>query len=168
MDFETIIRERQATRAFSNKELEEEKITKILEAGRLAPTALNLQPFKIYVVKSEEGIKKMDLATSCRYGAPVVLLVCADKDKAYKKGDYSTYEMDASIVTTHMMLEATNLGVDNIWVELFDGNVLRREFNLPDNMEPICLLPIGYKSPTCPTSRNHGVRKDLAELVEYI
>ena len=53
-------------------------------------------------------------------------------------------------------------------VELFDEDVLRNEFNLPDNIKPICLLPIGYKSDACPTSRNHGVRKDLTELVEYI
>ena len=167
MDFETIIRERQATRAFSNKELEEEKITKILEAGRLAPTALNLQPFKIYVVKSEEGIKKMDLATSCRYGAPVVLLVCADKDKAYKKGDYSTYEMDASIVTTHMMLEATNLGVDNIWVEAFDEKILREEFDIPSEYMPYLLMQLGYKSEDCPINPLHNKRKSIEELVEY-
>ena len=167
MDFEKIIRERQATREFSSKKVEDEIITKILEAGRMAPTALNLQPFKIYVVKSEEGIKKMDLATTCRYGAPVVLLVCGDTNKAYKKGEHSTYEMDASIVTTHMMLEATNLGVDNIWVELFDAQVLKKEFELPENIIPVCLLPLGYKADTCPTSRNHGVRKELTELIEY-
>ena len=60
--------------------------------------------------------------------------------------NYSTYEIDACIVATHMMLEATNLGIDNIWIEMFDKNKLKQVFNLGDNIEPICLLPIGYRS----------------------
>jgi nitroreductase len=168
MNFEDVIRERQATREFSNRVVSDDIITKILEAGRIAPTALNIQPFKIYVVKSEDGIKKMDLGTSCRYGAPVVLMICGDKSKAYKKGEYSTYEMDCSIVATHMMLEATNLGVDNIWIELFNGDILRKEFDIPENLAPVCLLPLGYRTESCPTSRNHGVRKELDDLVTYV
>ena len=139
MEFENVIRKRSATRKFSDKKIEEEKLNKILEAGRIAPTAKNIQPFKIYVIQSDEGIMKLDKATRCRYGAPTVLLVCGDKEKAYTKEDYSTYEMDASIVTTHMMLEATNVGIDNIWIELFDENVLREEFEIPNNLnDKIC------------------------------
>lgn len=167
MEFEKVIRERKATRKFVDKSVEKEKLEKILEAGRIAPTAKNFQPIKIYVVKSEEGLKKLDKATKCRYGAPVVLLVCGDKEKAYAKNDYSTYEMDASIVTTHMMLEATNVGIDNIWIELFDAKVLRDEFEIPNNLIPVCLLPIGYKSKLCPPSPFHKVRKNIDEIVEY-
>lgn len=168
MEFDKVIRERQATRKFSNKIVEKEKLENILEAGRIAPTAKNLQPIKIYVVESSEGLEKIDKASPCRYNAPIVLLVCGDRDNAYTKGEYSTYEMDACIVTTHMMLEATNQGIDNIWVEMFDGEVLREEFNLSDNIVPICLLPIGYKDENCPASPNHNKRKDLTELVEYV
>ena len=167
MEFDKVIRERCATRKFSSVEVEEEKLNKILEAGRIAPTAKNLQPVKIYVIKSSEGLEYIDNASPCRYNAPVVLLVCGDKNIAFKKGDYSTYEMDACIVATHMMLEATNMGVDNIWVELFDDELIRRDFNLSDSLVPICLLPIGYKSIDCPNSINHNVRKSLDELVEY-
>ena len=168
MEFDKVIRERQATRKFSNKIVEKEKLENILEAGRIAPTAKNLQPIKIYVVESSEGLEKIDKASPCRYNAPIVLLICGDKDNAYTKGDYSTYEMDACIVATHMMLEATNQGINNIWVEMFDGEVLREEFNLSDNIVPICLLPIGYKDESCPESPNHNKRKDLTELVEYV
>ena len=164
MEFENVIRERTAVRKFSNKGVEKEKIDKILEAGRLAPTALNKQPFKILVVQNE--LDKIDKASRCRYNAPVVLVVCASKDDAYQKGEYSTYEMDASIVATHMMLEATNLGVDNIWIELFDGEILKEEFNL-NNLEPICLLPIGYKADDCPVNSMHNVRKPIDDLVEW-
>ena len=131
MEFENVIRERHATRKFQEKKIEREKLEKILEAGRLAPTAKNQQPFKIIVV--EENLDKIDLASPCRYGAPTVLLVCGDKNQAFQKGNHSTYEMDSSIAGTHMMLEATNLGVDNIWIKYYDEKVLIKEFNLPDN-----------------------------------
>lgn len=167
MNFEDIIRRRTSVRKFSDKSIEKEKLDMILEAGRLAPTAKNLQPIKIYVVQSEDGINKIDNCTRCRYGASTVLIICGNKDSAYHKGDYSTYEMDSCIVATHMMLEATNIGVDNIWIESFDSDVLRREFNIPYEFIPVCLLPLGYKAEDCPVNPLHDIRKDINELVEF-
>lgn len=168
MEFDKVIRERQAIRKFSNKIIEKEKLENILEAGRISPTAKNLQPIKIYVVESNEGLEKIDKASPCRYNAPIVLLVCGDKEQAFVKEEHSTYEMDACIVATHMMLEATNQDIDNIWVELFDREILREEFSIPSNLIPICLLPIGYRDENCPESSNHNKRKGLTDLVEYI
>lgn len=167
MNFEEIIRKRTAVRKFSDKTLEEEKLNKILEAGRLAPTAKDNQPIKVYIVQSEDGIEKLDKATRCRYGANTVLIICGNKEEAYHKGDYSTYEMDSCIVATHMMLEATNIGVDNIWIESFDENTLRVNFNIPSEYIPVCLLPLGYKADDCPLNPLHDKRKNLEDLVEY-
>lgn len=167
MEFEKVIRERRATRRFSKRQVEQDKLDMILEAGRVAPTAKNIQPIKIYVIRSNEEIEKLDKATKCRYGASTVILVCGDKEKAYTKEKYSTYEMDATIVATHMMLEATNVGIDNIWIEMFDENILRNEFNIPDNLIPVCLIPIGYKSKICPPSVFHKIRKGIDKIVEY-
>ena len=167
MEFENIIRKRTAVRKFSDKKIEKEVLDKILEAGRLAPTAKNNQPFKIYVVNNEEGLLKIDNASRCRYGAKTVLIVCGNKDEAYHKGDYSTYEMDSCIVATHMMLEATNVGVDNIWIELFDEAILRNEFNIPNEYIPVCLLPLGYKAADCPINPLHEKRKNIEDIVEY-
>lgn len=167
MSFEEIIRNRTSVRKFSDKLLEKEKLNMILEAGRLAPTAKNSQPIKIYVVQSEEGIANLDKATRCRYGSNTVLIVCGNKDESYHKGDYSTYEMDSCIVATHMMLEATNLGVDNIWIESFDEAILRDELNIPEELIPVCLLPLGYKADDCPINPMHSKRKSIEELVEY-
>lgn len=167
MSFEEIIRKRTAVRKFSDKKLEKEKLDKILEAGRLAPTAKNRQPIKIYVIKSEEGISNLDKATRCRYGASTVLIVCGNKEEAYHKGEYSTYEMDSCIVATHMMLEATNVGVDNIWIESYDENILRKEFDIPNEYIPVCILPLGYKIDDCPINPMHDKRKSIDELVEY-
>ena len=167
MEFEDIIRKRTSVRKFSNIKLKQEELNKILEAGRLAPTAKNNQPIKIYIVNSNEGIEKLDKASRCRYGAQTILMVCGNKDEAYHKGDYTTYEMDSCIVATHMMLEATNIGVDNIWIEVFDENILREEFSIPNNLVPVCLLPIGYKAKLCPPSPLHKIRKNIQELVIY-
>lgn len=167
-DFEEVIRTRTAVRKFSDKPVSDEMIKRILEAGRYAPTAKNMQPQEIYVLKSKEALKKIDKATPCRYNAPICLLVCADKDKTWKNGDYSTYEMDACIVATHMMLEATNLGVDNIWIKHFDEDIVRKVFNLPASVYPVCLLPLGYRADDYAGNPLHAVRKDLSEYVHIV
>ena len=167
MEFENVIRRRTSTRKFSDKRLEKEKLDKILEAARIAPTAKNAQPIKIYVVESGEGLNSIDKASRCRYGASTVLIVCGNRNEAYHKGEYSTYEMDSCIVATHMMLEATNIGVDNIWIESFDENILREEFSIPLELTPVCLLPLGYKAIDCPVNPLHEKRKNILDIVEY-
>ena len=167
MDFEDVIKERKSTRNFSEKKISKEDLDKILEAGRIAPTAKNNQPIKIYVVQSDIDLAEIDKASPCRYGAQTVLVVCGNKEEAFSNGSHSTYETDSCIVATHMMLEATNIGVDNIWIDLFNRDIIREEFNLPENIIPVCLLPLGYKSENCSPSVNHNVRKNIDEIVEY-
>lgn len=167
MDFEDVIKQRKSTRKFSDRIIEKENLDRILEAGRIAPTAKNNQPVKIYIIQSEDGLKKLDKATPCRYGSQTVLLVCGDKEKSFSKDEHSTYEVDSCIVATHMMLEATNIGIDNIWIDMFDRNVIREEFEIPKNLIPVCLLPLGYKSKICPPSPFHKVRKDINKIIEY-
>lgn len=168
MEFKEVIKKRQATRKFNDVKVDRTKLQNILEAGRLAPTAKNLEPVKIYIIESEEGLKKIDKATPCRYGANTVLLICGDTEIAYKKGGFSTYEMDSCIVATHIMLAATDEGLDNIWIELFDEDIIREEFNIPNNLKPVCLLPVGYRAIDCPNSPYHNIRKQIEELTEYL
>jgi nitroreductase len=167
MEFEELIRERKSTRLFSKKELSQECIDKILESARIAPTAKNTQPFKIYVIKSSEGLKKVDKCSPCRYKAPVVFLICGDEEKSYQKDGIYMYQVDCSIVATHMILEATNIGVDNIFIEYFDTNKIIELFDIPSNLKPVCLLPMGYKAALCPPSPLHKIRKNIDSLVEY-
>ena len=168
MEFEKVIRTRTATRSFKDIPVQDEIVNKILEAGNLAPTAKNIQPQKIYVIKSKEGLEKIDKASPCRYNAPIVLLICSDKEKAFSKENHSTYEMDACIVATHIMLAATNEGVDNIWIEMFDKEIIKKEFNLNNNIEPICLIPIGYKKDDYKGNPMHNIRKNINEYVSYL
>ena len=167
MEFDKVIKMRTATRKFSDKKVEKEKLDKILEAGRIAPTAKNLQPIKIYVIESEEGLEKLDKASPCRYNSRTCLLVCGDKDSAFQSDDFSSYEMDACIVSTHMMLEATNQGVDNIWIRFFNPSILRQEFNIHNNLISLCLFPLGYRAIDCPKNKMHEERKKIDELVIY-
>ena len=109
---------------------------------------------------------KIDKASRCRYWAPTVLFVCGDKEAAFELNGHSTYEVDASIVATHMMLEATNQWLGNIWIDLFDRDVIREEFDIPENLQPVCLLPMGYQTEDCPVSPLHYARKNLNEIVE--
>lgn len=168
MNFEKIIEVRQSTRKFSDKKPEPEKLEKILAAGIKAPTAKNVQPQRIYVAESETALAVIDKASPCRYGAPTVLIVCVDENEVCVLNGHSTAEIDGSIVATHLMLAATDCGVDSIWIEMFDRKVLKAGLSIPDNLLPVCLIPIGYRADDCPVSRNFHNRKDKSEIVKYI
>lgn len=168
--FMDLARSRYAVRKYSSKPVEKEKIQAILEAGRIAPTAANLQPQRIYVVQSEEGLAKIDQLTACRYGAPVVLLFAYDSDvdwkNALEEGVHSGVE-DVSIVATHCMLEATELGLGTVWVNVFPNSKMEQAFNLPENEKSVLIMPVGYKAQDAQPSKMHSDRLPLSATVRY-
>ncbi len=172
MKFEDVLNNRYSVRSYKDKEIEQEKLDKILQAGRIAPTAKNLQPQKIYVLRSDSAKDKLGKFKRMTYNAPVVLMVCADLSKACTlpiEEDYSTYEMDCSIVCCYMMLEAWNLGLGSVWVRWFNSEELRKSFNLEENIKPVCLLPIGYASDDArPREGFHDKRQSLEDEVIYL
>lgn len=159
-------------RSFSSRQVEPEKLDLILRAGQLAPTAVNYQPQKIYVLQSPESLTKIRSITKSTYNAPTVLLVCYDTRLSWKSPfveGYDCGEMDASIVCTHMMLEAWDIGIGSCWVLLFDPALVKKAFNLPPYMVPVCLLPIGYPAPNAkPYAQWHDVFRPLTDTVEYL
>lgn len=166
MEYTKLIKERFSVRNFSDRQIEEDKLNIILEAGVLAPTAKNNQPQKIYILKSDESINKVNRLTACIYGAPIVLLVCYDKNMTFKNtisGEDSGIE-DASIACTHIMLEAWNQGVGSCWVNLYDSNKVKEAFNLEENIVPVCMLPLGYASSEAKPSQLHGIYKNKDEI----
>ena len=167
MEFEKIIQTRQSTRKFSDRIPDADTLQKILEAGRMAPTAKNVQPIKIFVAESENAIAAIDKSSPCRYGAPVVLIVGVNTDEACSLNGHSTAEIDGSIVATHLILAATDCGVDSIWIERFDRSVIKAELDIPQNIFPVCLIPIGFRADDCPVSRNFHNRKPIEQIVEY-
>lgn len=172
MDFLELAADRYSVRSFSDKPVEQEKIDLILKAAQLAPTAVNFQPQKIYVLKNEAALNKINRLCRCIYGAPLVFLICSDERKTWKsqtEPGYSTGEMDCSIVCTHMMLEAWELGVGSVWVRLFDVKKVAKAFDLPPYIKPICLLPVGYASDDCvPYAPWHNVYRDISEFTEVL
>lgn len=137
MDFFEVIKARNSCKRFSSKPIEREKLQRILEAGRLAPTAKNLQEQKIYVIEKEADLAKIDKLTPCRYGAPTCLLVAFNKKNVYTypKSTRDSGIEDATIVATHMMLQATNEGVENCWINRLTPEEVKTAFNLPEDEE---------------------------------
>jgi len=165
MDFLELSKTRYSVRSFEEKPIEEWKIEKVLEAGRAAPTARNLQPYFIYEIKSAAAIETIRGITRYAFNAPEILLVCGKPADGWVNtfnGRNST-EMDCSIVATHMMLQAVELGLGTTWVCYFDTEKVKLEFDLPDGLEPYCLLPIGYATKESEPSSNHVKRKSKYE-----
>ena len=171
MEFTQVVAGRYSCKNFDgSKTVDAAKLNAILEAGRLAPTAKNLQEQKIYVVQSAEGLQKIDAATPCRYSAPTCLVVAFDKDHVFtypgEKRD-SGIE-DATIVATHMILAAANEGVDSCWINFFDPDKLARALGLPENEEVLMILDLGYAAEGVKPLPNHDSRKPLSETVAYL
>jgi len=169
MDFLELAKKRCSVRSYMEKQVEQEKIEKILEAGRVAPTAANKQPQKILVIKSEEGLEKLAKASHV-FGAPLFFVICADHSQTWKRASdgMDSADIDASIVTTHMMLQATELGLDSIWICSFKPDILRAEFDMPKDVVPINLLGVGYAAGAVKSPDRHmAQRKPLAETVFY-
>ena len=170
MEFKEVVKARFSCKKYSDRQVEEDKITAVLEAGRLAPTAKNLQEQHIYVIRSAGMLAKVDELTPCRYGAPVVIAVAYDRDNVFtypgEKRDSGAE--DAAIVATHMILAAADEGVDSCWINFFDPDKMRQALGLPENEEILMLMDIGYAAEGAGPLPNHEKRKPLSETVSYI
>ena len=170
MDFMELARARYSVRKFTDQAVEQEKLDTILEAGRIAPTARNFQPQKVYVLRSPESLAKAEKLTPCIYGASTVLLICCDMDRVWKnplRPGYSTWEVDTSIVTTQMMLAAWELGVGSVWVGCFNDEEVAKALGLPENIRPVAFLPLGYAA-IGPKEEQHSSFRPKEETVEYL
>ena len=167
-DFLQLAAERYSVRHFSSKPVEQEKIDLILEAGKLAPTAVNSQPQMIYVLRSEEAMAKANQVSPCMYGAPQAFIFCYDDNRVCRRGENGNFgEIDVTIVLTHMMLEAWNLGIGTCPVGAFKQEEAKTLFGLPDNIHPILMMPFGYPADDAKPSDRHTSYRDLKEMVEY-
>lgn len=177
MEFTEVIKNRYSCKKYNpTQQLNEEQLRAILEAGRVAPTAKNLQEQHIYVVQSAEGLAKIDACTPCRYGAPTVLVVAYDKNNVYTyptaQGPETDHRKsgteDAAIVATHMMLAAYNEGVDSCWLNCVHIDDLHKALALPENEEILMLLDLGFAAEGTTPLSNHFSRKPLSETVTVI
>lgn len=170
MEFTDVVKQRYSCKKFDGRPVKKEQLDAVLEAGRLAPTAKNLQEQRIYVIQSEEGLARIDRLTPCRYNAGTVLMVAYDKENVYTyPGEKRNSGIeDAAIVATHMILAAKNAGVESCWLNRFNPEEAAKEFGLPENEEVLMLMDLGYPAEGAEPLPPHSSRKPLSETVCYL
>ena len=166
MDILNIIKARHSVRKYQNRPVDEETLSRVLEAAHAAPTAANRQPVRLLVIREKEQLEKLGRAANI-YGAPVAVVACACRSKAWTREDgMNAAVIDASILTDHMMLEAASLGLGSVWICWFKADVLKRELDLPDDLEPVNILALGWSAqePADP-DRHDRQRIPMTELL---
>lgn len=173
MEFKKLAEERYSCRRFTDKKVDKELVNQIIETALKAPTAINLQPFKIFVIESSEAKENIRKTTDFTFGADTILIVGYKKNsgwtRIYDKRNFS--DVDASIVATHIMLQAYDLGLATTWVGHFDVNLLKEMYPVMENYELIALFPIGYADTNTDAgkpSSYHFKKKSKEELVEVL
>ncbi|HDT13419.1 MAG TPA: nitroreductase [Candidatus Aminicenantes bacterium] len=165
MDLQKLIRARYSVRAYKPDPIEDEKLERILEAARLAPTAANRQPFRVIVVETggrEEALGRV-------YGrdwfvqAPLVLCVCAVPSEAWvrRHDGWNAAEVDATIAMTHITLAAAEEGLGTCWIAAFDPSAAREVLGVPPEVIPSAFTPLGYAADAAGPKK----RRSLADLV---
>jgi len=168
-DFLTLAAERYSVRSFQPTHLSKDKIDLLLKAAHLAPTGCNYQPQRILVLNTDDSMETLKACTKCHFNAPCAMLICYNREECWTRrydGAQSGI-MDASIVATHIMLEAADLGIGVTWVMHFDPTAMRERFKIPANVEPVALLVMGYPAEDAAPYPMHSVFRDPDEVIFY-
>lgn len=168
-DFLQLARSRHSVRGYTNREVEQEKIDRIIECARLAPSAVNRQPWHLYVVKNDETLGRLHRCYDRPWfaEAPLCIVVCVDSDAAWvRPGDGKSHaDIDGAIIAEHICLAAADLGLGSCWVCNFDTARCSEILGLTPSMYPLALIPVGYPADTTTPDKH---RKDTDEIVTVI
>ncbi len=167
MDYYEVIRKRRSVRKYQDRDVEEDKLKRILEAARIAPSATNAQPWRFIVVRKKEVREKLKAAypQPWFWTAPVVICACGITSEAWRRSDGKSYlDVDVAIAMDHLILAATAEGLGTCWIGAFEPFEIKRILNLPPGIEPIALTPLGYPA-ALPESKS---RKPWDEVIQYI
>ena len=167
MEFNTVLQRRYSCRAFSPTPVEQEKVDRILEAGRIAPTAVNKQPVHLWAISNPATLEAIKGVTRSNYGAPLIIVVgCRPADAWVRRYDGKNgAEVDASIVATYLMLAAENEGLSTLWVGSFDPALLRGILPGAEGYEIVAMINVGYPAPESQPSPMHGARKAMDDFL---
>ncbi len=170
MNFNELARKRYSCRRIAAKPVEQEKLDAIIEAGILAPTAVNKQPFKIWIARSPDAVKAIGETTRYTFGAQTFLIVGAKREEAWvREYDGANFaDVDATIVATHMMLAIEDQGLATTWVGHFDAPKLQTLLPSLAGYDLIAIFPVGYADEKAVPSGLHSKRKTVAELTEEL
>ena len=171
MTFLELAKQRYSCRSYSSRQVEQEKLNKILEAGRVAPSAVNFQPWQFIVIRDKENLNKIHKAYHREWfqTAPCVIVICGDHDTSWKRNhDGKDHcDIDVAIAVDHMTLQATELGLATCWICNFDPQKAIEILQLPRHLEPIVILPVGYPLDHGDPDRHDEKRKAMDEIVRY-
>lgn len=169
MSFIELAKNRFSCRKFDSRSVEQEKIDLILESARVAPTAVNKQPQRILVINDRNIIEQLKECTKYTFDAPLCFVICVNRDLAYNRGydGKNSADIDGSIVTTHMMLQAQDLGLGTTWVMAFNPTKAKEILMLPAELEPLAILPTGYPAEDAEISPLHTKSITIDEMVGY-
>ncbi len=163
-----LIEKRKSIRSYKPQDVEEEKLNYILQAFRKAPSAKNLQPWKLIIVKDKKKIS--DLSIACNNQtflseAPILIVACAKEDEAYgvMGGYMNSYPVDIALALEHLILAATEKGLGTCWIGAFKEKLVKDLLDVPDNIRVVAITPVGYPAVE---GRTRG-RKPISKIVCY-
>lgn len=168
--FIELAKQRYSCRKYDDRPVEQEKLELILEAGRVAPSAVNFQPWHFFVIREEDELAKLHKVYHREWfrTAPCVVVICGNHGESWKRKDGKDHcDIDVAITTDHMTLQATELGLATCWICNFDARMTGALFHLSDPLEPVVLLPIGYPLDQPDAGRHSEKRKPLTQVVTY-
>ena len=166
MEFSELIEKRYSVRAYKSDPVEDEKLERVLQAARLAPTAANRQPFQLIVIRTagREAELKRIYGKEWFVQAPLVVCACGIPARGWVRRDGKNYtDVDVAIVMDHLILAAADVGLGTCWVGAFDPDAARQVLGLPEDVEPIAFTPLGYAADRAGAKK----RKALSDLVRY-
>lgn len=169
-DFLELALRRYTCRKYSPQPVEQDLLDKLLEAGRIAPSAKNCQPWHIWVLRSEEALAKVRKLTASTYGAPLVLAIGFDAAQGWVRASdgKNKAEMDSIIQATHIMLEAEDLGLGCTWIGSYEPTELYAAFPEMAGYDVQVLLAIGHRAPDAHPGPWHPLRKSVGEIVSEL
>ena len=168
MNFLDLVKARYSVRSYTNQPVEQEKLDYLMECVRLAPSAVNFQPWKFYIVESAEAKAKLQQCYTREWfaTAPLYIMACADHTQSWKRRhdgkDHA--DVDISIAVEHLCLAATEQGLGTCWVCAFDAALCKVLFNLPEHIEPVALIPLGYPADEAKEKNRKGMDEIVSRL----
>jgi nitroreductase len=170
MSFTELARRRYSCRSYKPDPIEKEKLDAVMEAGWVAPSACNYQPWKIVVIQNPENLQKIHEAYQRDWfrQAPAVLVICGDHLQSWKRKDGKDHcDVDVAIIADHLTLAATDQGLATCWICNFNRQKCVEILSLPENLEPIVMLSLGYPADETDPQRHDQLRKKKSEIIQW-
>lgn len=170
MNFLDIAKNRFSCRNYKPDPIEEDKLLKVINAIQVAPSAVNYQPWHFIIIRLPENKAKVFEAYHRTWfqTAPIVIVACGDRNQSWKRSDGKDHlDIDLAIAIDHLMLQATELGLATCWICNFNTTLLRSNLDLPENLEPVALIPIGYPNEVNDPNRHESKRKPYYEFIHW-